>query len=334
MHGLCIIVLFGIGNDSICNPTAIHKVLSSPNDREGILRYPTMILPRIDSFVELPDERKLAYAEYGNPAGAPIFVFHGLPGSRLSWGLIPNNPFPPGLRIIAPDRPGYGRSDPKPDRTLLDWSNDVSELANALRIENFAVLGVSGGGPGALACAWTMPQRLTSVGVVACPAPTNAPGVLKGMSRTNRFFMKLAWKLPLLSTLNVRLLASVIRRNPARYINTMKFKLDDADKVILARPEIQQMVIQDFSEALSGGAQGMVCDMSANHSRPWGFPLDKIAKEIHLWYGEFDSSVPTAMGEYLSKTIPNCKSTLVSDAGHLWILEHLNDVLTKLKGDL
>ena len=234
-----------------------------------------MTAPRIDSFVQLSDKRKLAYAEYGDPVGVPFFLFHGLPGSRLSWGMLPNEPFPPNVRIVAPDRPGYGRSDLKPGHTLLDWANDVAELADVLKIEKLSVIGVSGGGPGALACAWMMPERLNSVGVVAGAAPTNAPGVFDGMSKTNRFFMKLAWRLPWLSTLNIRFLAFVIRRNPARYINTMKYKVHDADKAVLARPEIQQMLTQDFSEALRGGAQGMIADMSANHGCPWGFALDE-----------------------------------------------------------
>ncbi len=289
-----------------------------------------MTLPRIDSFVQISDKRRLAYAEYGEPDSPSIFLFHGLPGSRLSWGLVPGNPFPPGLRIIAPDRPGYGRSDPKPHRTVLDWSDDVAELADALEIEKFGVLGVSGGGPGALACAWKMPERLASVGVVACPAPTNAPDVFEGMSKTNRFFMKLAWRLPRLSTLNVRLLASVIRRNPARYINTMKYKLHDVDKVILACPEIREMLTEDFAEALRVGAHGMVSDMDANHGRPWGFPLDKIEPKVLFWFCELDHSVPPAMGRFLSSTVPVCEVTVVPNAGHLWILVHLSEVLNAL----
>lgn len=287
-------------------------------------------LPQIDNVVQLSDKRQLAYAEYGESNGAPVFLFHGLPGSRLSWGYLPDNPFPPGLRIVAPDRPGYGKSDPKPRRTLLDWADDITGLADVLEIEKFAVLGVSGGGPGALAYAWKVPERLTSVGAVACPTPTNAPGVFDGMSKTNRFFMKLAWRLPWLSTLNVRLLASAIHRNPARYINTMKYKIHDVDKVILARPEMQDMLIKDFTEALRGGAQGMVSDMSANHGRPWGFPLDEIKIKVLFWFCELDLSVPPAMGRYLSNTVPNCEATFVPDAGHLWILVHLKEVLYAL----
>ena len=286
-----------------------------------------MTPPRIDDVVDLPDGRRLAYAEYGDANGRPVLLFHGLPGSRLSWGLLPGDPFPAGLRIIAPDRPGYGRSDPRPHRTLSDWADDVGQLADVLGIGEFAIVGVSGGGPGALACAWKMPQRLTSVGVVSCPAPTDAPGVFEGMSRTNNFFMTLAWRLPWLSTLNVRLLAAVIRRNPARYINLMKRKVHDVDKQIVARPEILNMLALDFAEALRAGAAGMVDDLDANHGRPWGFPLDEIEVRVLFWYCELDRSVPPSMGRYLSRTIPNSEATFVPVAGHLWILLHLREVL-------
>jgi pimeloyl-ACP methyl ester carboxylesterase len=184
-----------------------------------------MTAPRSDDVIVLPDGRRLAYAEYGDPDGEPVFLFHGLPGSRLSWGLLPGAPIPTGLRIIAPDRPGYGGSDPKPGRSLLDWADDVAQLADTLNISEFDIVGVSGGGPGALACAWKMPDRLTTVGIVSSPAPTDAPGVFEGMSRTNRFFVKLAWRMPWLSMLNFKFLASLIRRDPARYINTMRLKV-------------------------------------------------------------------------------------------------------------
>jgi pimeloyl-ACP methyl ester carboxylesterase len=280
-----------------------------------------------DDVVVLADKRQLAYAEYGDPDGYPVFLFHGLPGSRLSWGLLPDEPFPPGLRLIAPDRPGYGNSDPKPHRTHLDWASDVAALADALAIDQFAIVGISGGGPGALACTWNMPQRITSVSIVASPAPTDAPGVFKGMSKTNHFFMRLAWNLPWLSSLNARLLAFVIRRNPGRYINTMQVKVHDVDKAIIARPEIQQMLVADFSEALKQGAQGMIDDLSANHGHPWGFPLDEIKTKVTFWYCALDRSVPPAMGKHLSETVPNNELRVIAEAGHLWILENLYEVL-------
>ena len=286
-----------------------------------------MTTPHSEDVIELADGRRLAYAEYGNADGKPVFLFHGLPGSRLSWGLLPGEPIPAGLRVVAPDRPGYGRSDSKPGRSLLDWADDVAQLADALEIGRFAIVGVSGGGPGALACAWKIPERLTSVGVVSSPAPTDAPGVFEGMSRTNRFFMKLAYRMPRLSALNVRFLAHMIRRNPARYINTMKLKVHEVDRQIVARSEIQTMLTQDFTEALHAGAQGMVDDMAANHGQSWGFRLDEIQTKTRFWICELDRSVPPAMGRYLSRIVPNSESIFVPNSGHLWVLEHLREVL-------
>jgi pimeloyl-ACP methyl ester carboxylesterase len=90
------------------------------------------------------------------------------------------------------------------------------------------------------------------------------------------------------------------------------------------------MLTQDFAEALRGGANGMVSDMAANHGRPWGFPLDEIEAKVLLWYCALDRSVPPAMGRYLNNAIPGSQITLVSDAGHLWILLHLREVLNDL----
>lgn len=180
-----------------------------------------MASPTLDCNILLPNRRRLAYAEYADADGGPVFVFHGLPGSRLLWGLLPGKPFPPGLRIITPDRPSYGRSKAKPGRrTMPNWADDIRELVNALDIERFSVLGVSGGGPGALACAWKVPAGVISASVVSTPVPTDAPGVFRGMSRTNRFFMRLAWRHPWLSELNTRFLGSVIPRGPIRYIRS------------------------------------------------------------------------------------------------------------------
>jgi hypothetical protein len=176
-----------------------------------------------------------------------------------------------------------------------------------------------------------MPDRLTSVGIVSSPAPTNASGVFEGMSKTNKFFFKLAWRLPWLSTLNVRLLASMIRRNPARYINSMKLKVHEVDRQIVSRSDIQEMLIRDFAEALRPGAEGMVDDMAANHGRPWGFPLDEIEAKVHFWVCELDRSVPPAMGRYLGNIVPSSEVTSVSAAGHLWILLHLREVLSAMR---
>lgn len=284
----------------------------------------------VDSVVKLADGRKLAYAEYGDPSGMPFVVFHGLPGSRLSWGLLPDSPFPRGVHAIAPDRPGYGGSDPHPGRSLLDWAMDVASLADKLKLDRFVVLGVSGGGPGALACAATMPDRLAAVGVVSGPAPTNAHGVMAGLSGVNHFFYKLAWYAPWLSKLNIRLVAAMVRRDPEKYINTMRKKLHSVDQQILDRSEIKQMLVDDFAEALRRGSTGMVGDMRVNHGCPWGFSLEAIHCHVKFWSCGLDRSVSPAMARYLAAAVPDSQLIEIANAGHLWVLNHIQEVVSSL----
>ena len=260
-------------------------------------------------------------------------LFHGLPGSRLAWGMLPGvppTPFPVGTRIVAPDRPGYGRSSPNPGRSLLDWARDVEVLAEHLNIDRLCIVGVSGGGPGALACASAMPGLLSCVGVVAGAAPTNAPGVFEGMSSINRFFMRLAFSAPILSALNTRFVAWLVRRDAGRYIDMMQRKVHDVDRAVLADRRVREMLTEDFKEALRQGGQGMVDDMAANHGRPWGFRLDHIETRVLLWYGALDHSVPPAMGRYIAEQVPNSHYQLIENAGHLWPLTHLKEIMADM----
>ena len=120
-----------------------------------------------DTTIQLHDARTLGYIEYGNPAGKPLFYFHGHPGSRLEAGFLAEQAQKNNIRLIGVDRPGLGRSTYKAGRHFLDWPDDVVELADRLHINRFAVVGFSGGGPYALACAYKISNRLTACGVVS-----------------------------------------------------------------------------------------------------------------------------------------------------------------------
>lgn len=284
---------------------------------------------RDDNVLRLSDGRQLGYAEYGDADGDPIFLFHGTPGSRLCWGLFPGSPFQPGLRLIAPDRPGYGLSDFQPGRTLADWPDDVAALANALGLDRFAVVGVSGGGPYALACAWKIPHRLTSVGVISGVGPLDAPQATDGMSRTNRLLLFLARCAPWLVRLNIEFLAFLARRFTDQLVTWLIYKEADVDKATVARPEVRELCRQEFPEAFRRGGRGLVHDMIL-YTRPWPIPLDRISMEVHLWHGEADPSVPPSMGRYVAAALPNCRATFIPNAGHFWVLDHMDEVLATL----
>src|SRR5581483_9655535 len=101
-------------------------------------------MPQHDVQLGLADGRVLGYAEYGDPGGTPLVYLHGFPGSRIAGGVLDEAARAAGVRVLAPDRPGLGLSSPRPGRTLLDLADDVRELADALAIDRFAVVGESG----------------------------------------------------------------------------------------------------------------------------------------------------------------------------------------------
>ena len=119
----------------------------------------------------LPDGRTLGFADYGDPGGRPLFYCHGWPGSRLQARTIDEHGRRRGLRVIAPDRPGIGLSDARPGRGFSDWPADIAGLADSLRIDRFLLLGISGGGPYALAAAALLPDRIDAVAVVSGAPP-------------------------------------------------------------------------------------------------------------------------------------------------------------------
>jgi pimeloyl-ACP methyl ester carboxylesterase len=277
-----------------------------------------------DQQIQLRDGRMLGYAEYGAPDGKPALYFHGLPGSRISWP-----PFDPhgaaarlGARIVAIDRPGMGRSDFKPGREILDWPDDVVELADQLKLDRFAMLGISGGGPYAAACAFKIPERLTSTAIVCGMGPTEAPGCKEGAS----------WIFPGKSSVVRRLLLMLIslavRKNPERFVSQMNEAVSTPDKALLNNhPELSHKLVEDWREAFRSGISGTHQE-SALCARPWGFQLHDITAEVHLWHGKQDENVVCSVGRYVADAIPNCHATFVEDEGHFSIIyNHIEEIL-------
>src|SRR4051794_8186544 len=128
----------------------------------------------VDAAIALRDGRRIAYCEWGDRDGLPIILCHGAPASRL-FGPDPDATAQAGVRLITVDRPGYGRSDPRPGRQILDWPADVEELAAAIGVQEFDVLGHSSGGSYALACAYQLPDRVGRVGLISSIVPFDEP---------------------------------------------------------------------------------------------------------------------------------------------------------------
>ena len=286
------------------------------------------MLTTTDNIFHLRDRRVLGYAEYGDPTGTPVFFFHGLPGSRRQRHPDDSIAIELGAHIITIDRPGYGFSDFQPGRTLLDWPDDVAQLADALNIQRFAAIGLSGGGPYLLSCAYKMPERITSATVISGMGPVDSPEGMKGMMVSMRLGLGIAPRVPWgFVRLALDPVVKMISRNPLGVKKLVPSSAPEADKKAFARPDIQEVDRQDLYEAYRNGAQGAFWEVVLL-ATPWGFRLEDIHKKIYLWHGEEDTTVPQHMGRYVARTLSDCKSRFYPGEGHTLIYNYWREILT------
>ncbi len=280
----------------------------------------------------LSDGRILAWDEYGDPDGTPVIYFHGFPSSRLEAEFTDAAATALGVRVIAPDRPGYGGSDFKPGRMLADWPDDVAELAGVLSLDRFAVMGVSGGGPYAMACAWKLGERLTAAALVCALGPVAPDGVLSGMTPILRHGLGLSQRSPGLADAIFSKGALAIGRHPERFVATIARLAPSADRAALRDPVLRRAVAACYGEAFRQGTAGPAHDL-ALYSAAWGFQLEGITAPVHLWQGEEDTTVPPAMGRYLAQRIPNCRARFFPGEAHFsLVLNRAGEILATLAG--
>jgi pimeloyl-ACP methyl ester carboxylesterase len=230
------------------------------------------------------------------------------------------------VRLIAVDRPGMGLSDFQPKRRIVDWPRDVSELADQLGIDRFAVVGPSGGGPYAAVCARVLPDRVTSAVLLAGSGPPRAPDAMKGMSPQNRVLFSIArWAPPLGDLVMWALARTAADRD--RLMSQIIRSSSPADRRVLdERPEVVEALYDSLVEAFRQGSRGARRELRL-YGRRWGFRLDKITVPVILWQGEKDGNVPPSMGRYQAETIPGCRATFLPDDGHIGcIANHVDEV--------
>lgn len=284
--------------------------------------------PPISGRITLPDGRVLSYAEYGNPTGRPVLYFHGTPGSRLERPPLPASTGLGPVRLVVPDRPGYGRSSFHRGRRLLDWPSDMAHLADVLGMPEFAVVGVSGGGPHAVACAYAIPHRLTGVALVSSLAPISRPGGMDGLGAWMRVAFRLGRYVPWALRPLIAQLAdprdSAVAFEAGRWGN-----LCPTDQEILARPEVGRMMAESFRESARQGVHAYAQDVAV-FAQPWGFDLSEIVPLVHLWHGDSDTILPSQMGYYLAAGIPRTRFTEVCGGGHFMVVDLLGQVFAAI----
>jgi pimeloyl-ACP methyl ester carboxylesterase len=278
--------------------------------------------------LETADGRRLAYLERGAADGSPVVVHHGTPGSRL--GNHPDPTVYDGIHFIAYDRPGYGLSDPRPGRVVADAAADVSALADHLGLDRFALFGISGGGPHALASAALLPERVVRAGVMVGAAPSDDPALdfTAGMAEVNITEFGAARE-------GEEALAAVLApwveqsaRDPDGVLDALVAELPAYDREVLSRPGVRAELRNSILESVRQGARGWIDDDLA-FATSWGFSLADVRTEVRLWQGELDVLVPRSHGDYLAERLPHATFELVPAAGHM-LLDHWRETLAWL----
>jgi pimeloyl-ACP methyl ester carboxylesterase len=266
--------------------------------------------------IALPDGRRLAYADHGDRDGSPIVYFHGVPGSRLDASVLDHVYRDLGARVVAVDRPGFGESGYQRGRRLLDWPADVTALADALGLQRFAVVGYSSGGKYALACAHELPERLTTVAVVAGVGPPDIPGFRDGLGRNERLTMTLAVRARPLAIAYWGIARAMVERRPGSFLEAFEKEASEPDRAVLRDPRFRAALIATSREALRPGARGLVQDV-ALQARPWGFRLEDVSAPVRLWHGEQDEVVPIHHSRHVAERIAGAELHTYPGEGHL-----------------
>jgi pimeloyl-ACP methyl ester carboxylesterase len=284
--------------------------------------------------VKAPDGRQLSTQVYGDPDGKPVFLLHGTPGSRLG-------PHPRaavlhrlGVQLIAFDRPGYGKSDRLEGRRVADAATDVLAIADAYGLDKFAVVGRSGGGPHALACAALLPDRVTKTAVLVGLAPRGAHGLdwYDGMTQSNVSEHAAAANGPEGLAAMTEAAADAVRADPASLLVSLQDQMPDSDRRVVADPGIRAMLLQTYAEGLRTSADGWIDDVLAFYLS-WGFDPAMVTVPVLLWHGAVDNLSPVSHAMWLADHIASATVVIQAGAAHFSALDVLPDILRWLSSE-
>lgn len=279
---------------------------------------PPLEPPRAEGALPLPGGRRLGWAEYGPAAGRPLLWCHGTPGAGRQ--------IPPearalarerGVRIVSIERPGVGASTPHLYGALVEFADDVEQLCRALGVERFAVGGLSGGGPYALACAHALRERVVAAVVLGSVPPVAGPDAVSGgVATLIRIAAPLARRTRRPVGQVLRALVRLFAPMADTAIDLVASLLPPGDRRVLGDESVRAMFEEDLVLASRRSMQALCLDV-ALFGRPWGFALGDLAVPVHLWQGDADTFVSLAHGEHLARRIPGAKLRVRPGEGHL-----------------
>lgn len=291
----------------------------------------------------LPNRRKLGYATYGAETGPVVFHLHGLGDCRFTGSFFHEPGKKLGVRIVAVDRPGIGLSSPQEHRTALEHAEDVRLLAAHLGAKTYSVIGVSGGGPYALACAHALPgEELRSVSLVVGFGPYHL--TMRHTRWLVWLFYQICRNVPfLLRWFRTQEVQKLESKPIEKFIAETKAQLDgwlyrllgphDKDGELLRDEAFLALCVEAMREHFRQGVEGHMDEWRVMTADEIGFDLGEVRRDlpVHLWYGRHDTSVSWRVGEAIAGAIGENAQLIIKDEAHLSLISGCGeDILTKL----
>jgi pimeloyl-ACP methyl ester carboxylesterase len=284
--------------------------------------------------MRLPDGRTLGFAEHGRSSDYPLLFMHGYPSSRLETLGIDEVAYRHNIRIITPDRNGFGLTSFDPKRKILDWPADIQALAQHLGLTRFAVLGGSGGSPFALACAYRLPpEMLSAVGIMGGAGPWEAGA--HHMALPYRLSAFMAHYCPSAYGGIIHLLLWMLRR-----ALSSPFGIQRIDKALVkhfglqgpasSAAKLREIMARQIFEAFRQGTGPAVYEAQLLTSS-WGIKFEDVMyNKIRIWHGKKDANAPVEMMRYMAERLPHCELTEFSENTHFTLQRYLDQILSEM----
>jgi pimeloyl-ACP methyl ester carboxylesterase len=279
--------------------------------------------------IELSDGRRLSFSVTGPTDGVPILYLHGAIGSppqsdpALEQAIARWR-----IRYLMVDRPGFGGSDPLPGRRVADFAGDVEQLADALGLSSFSVLGVSAGAPYALGCGAAMPDRVASIAAVSTIPPRFSPRSSTRTAPHYRLALMTLRGRPGAIRAAVDPTLTLARRRPAALRRLFALGAYGGDRELLKNDEAREIAARRFLAATARGSWPMIQDFLVCCSG-WGFELGEVAPQVHLWHGLKDPVIPIRSADAVRRELGDVRPRFI-EAGHFLLRARISEILKPL----
>lgn len=285
-------------------------------------------LPPDPDVVRTTGGRAVSYYDFGDRAGTPVFAMHGTPASGAGFWWADQRARDRGVRLIAPDRPGIGRSDhlTQAQPTVADYAPELAATADALGVDTFSLLGYSGGGPYALAAAHALPDRVRALAVVAGAGHIGEWAKVKDYAPTDRRMTRLSIHAPSVARAGLFVSYHACRAAPRLSARLANMELSPTDRAVMEQFSSARAALAMFTRACTRGTRGPLVDY-ATLARPWGFRVEEISVPTQCWHATDDPLVPVRHSDELAARIAGASVVRWPGEGHLAIVEHAGEIL-------